>query len=162
MAMLQQQSAPDAGTHEQQQNGTAPQQTSPPVTSQTPATPTGAANGSTTGQAPAASPGNNAGMTGSEANHDAQAARQGELNTNPNTGDTSGRGVNNQGANYSVDDQPERGCGFAEFSHVAEQRRRREQAALRAPGHRHSLGEPGQWKLRHVEPFSLNPQTYSE
>lgn len=105
MAMLQQESAPDAGTHEQQQNGTAPQQTSPPVTSQTPATPTGGANGSTTGQAPATSPGNNAGMTGSEANHDAQAARQGELNTNPNTGDTSGRG-NNQGANNSSTTSP--------------------------------------------------------
>ena len=102
---IQQQSAPDTGTKQEQQNGTAPPQATPPVTSQTPATPTGAANGSATTQQNT-SPANNAGMTESEANHDAQAARQGELNTNPNTGDTSGRGVNNQGVNNPTSTSP--------------------------------------------------------
>jgi len=88
MAMLQQQEMPKSST------GTQQNQTTPPVTSQTPASqnpPTNSQVGS--------SPANNTGMTESEANHDAQAARQGELSTNPKTGDTTGRGVDNQGVN---------------------------------------------------------------
>jgi len=72
-------------------------QATPPVTSQTPATQS-SPNQNATPQ-PGTSPANNTGMTESEANHDAQAARQGELNTNSQTGDTTGRGVNNQGVN---------------------------------------------------------------
>ena len=114
MAMLQQQSKPDEGT-----NGNMSQQATPPVTSQTPATSTAPTSNTpaaaetapnsqtttststttTTQQQTNTSPANNSGMTESEANHDAQAARQGELNTNPQTGDTTGRGVNNQGVN---------------------------------------------------------------
>lgn len=90
MAMLQQQDSP------QQQAGSGAQQTTPPVTSQTRVAPT---SPTSTNPQPGVSPGNNAGMTESEANHDAQAARQGELNANPQTGETTGRGVNNQGAN---------------------------------------------------------------
>jgi len=96
MSMLQQQSMP--GAEAQSQNSTTPQtQATPPVTSQTPATQS-SPNQSATPQA-GTSPANNTGMTESEANHDAQAARQGEMNTNPQTGDTTGRGVNNQGVN---------------------------------------------------------------
>ena len=63
MAMLQQPSAPDTGTQQEQQNGTAPQQATPPVTSQTPAAPSGAANGATSNQPSATSAGDNTGTT---------------------------------------------------------------------------------------------------
>ncbi len=98
ISMLQQQSPPDAAA--QQQNGTS---ATPPVTSQTPAAPS-----SPTSANPQAgsSPANNTGMTESEANHDAQAARQGELNTNPQSGDTNGRGINNQGVNNPASTPP--------------------------------------------------------
>ena len=90
-------------------NSTSQPQVTPPVTSQTPASATPPTTGATppesTSATPAAnsqvgtSPANNTGMTESQANHDAQAARQGELNTNPQTGEATGRGVNNQGVN---------------------------------------------------------------
>jgi hypothetical protein len=103
----------------QQQSTNAPEQTTPPVTSQTAANPgqstsnaqqntqagtttsstTSSTTTTTTNQQNGNSPANNTGMTESEANHDAQAARQGELNTNSSSGDTAGRGVNNQGVN---------------------------------------------------------------
>ncbi|HUI84038.1 MAG TPA: hypothetical protein VL240_07440 [Candidatus Binatia bacterium] len=100
MAMLQQESRPDAGT---QTNSASQTQANPPVSSQTPAAstpPTGPT--SQVGNSPA----NNTGMTESEANHDAQAARQGELNTNPQNGQTTGRGVNNQGVNNPATTNP--------------------------------------------------------
>ncbi len=93
IAMLQQSSTATSGA---QSTNNPPQEASPPVTSQTPAapsSPTGA--NSQVGNSPA----NNTGMTESQANHDAQAARQGELNSNPQNGETTGRGVNNQGVN---------------------------------------------------------------
>jgi len=92
MAMLQQQSAP---THESQSpNGSAPQvQSTPPVTSQTPAT--SASPTSNAGSPVGTSPSNSSGMTGSEVNQNAQAARRGEMNTNPQTGTTTGGGLNN-------------------------------------------------------------------
>ena len=96
MAMLMQQS-----TNSQP----ATQQTTPPVTSQTPTastSPTAPAANSQVGTSPA----NNTGMTESQANHDAQAARQGELNTNSQTGDTTGRGINNQGVNNPTSTSP--------------------------------------------------------
>jgi len=99
IAMLQQSAAGTA----QQSTGSPAQQTSPPVSSQTPAapsSPTGA--NSQVGNSPA----NNSGMTESEANHDAQAARQGELNANPQNGQTTGRGVNNQGVNNPSSTSP--------------------------------------------------------
>jgi hypothetical protein len=83
MAMLQQQSTPSAG---------AQQQSNPPASTQS--APTGN------------SPANNTGMTPNEANRDAQAARQGELNTNPQNGETTGRGVNNQGVNNPTSTSP--------------------------------------------------------
>ncbi len=52
------------------------------------------------------SPANNTGMTPEEANRDAQAARQGELNTNPKTGLTTGRGIDNQGVNNPAQTNP--------------------------------------------------------
>jgi hypothetical protein len=105
MAMLQQENRPDASP--------TAQQATPPVTSQTPSAATPPTNSNqqatssssttstttTTTQQSGTSPANNTGMTESEANHDAQAARQGELSTNPQTGETTGRGVNNQGVN---------------------------------------------------------------
>ncbi len=72
-------------------------QATPPVTSQTSATPNSPTAGANSQVG--SSPANNSGMTESEANHDAQAARQGELNANPQTGQTAGRGVDNQGVN---------------------------------------------------------------
>ncbi len=103
MSMLQQQSAP--GQDNQTQNGSAPQPpVMPPVTSQTPATSTSPTAGSNS-QA-GTSPANSAGMTGSEANHDAQAARQGELNTDPQAGQTTGNGVNDQGMNNPASVNP--------------------------------------------------------
>ncbi len=88
MAMLlQQQSKPDAGTE--------PQKT-PPVTSQTPATSQPPINpDSEIGKSPA----NQTDTTPNVANRDAQAARQGEINTNPQTERDSGRGIDNQGVN---------------------------------------------------------------
>jgi len=98
MSMLQQQNTPDDGT--QQQKGTA---RNPPVTSQTPAAP----QSPTAGTAQAGkSPANETGMTESEANRDAQAARQSEINTNPQTGKESGRGVDNQGVNNPSQTKP--------------------------------------------------------
>jgi hypothetical protein len=78
-------------------------QTSPPVTSQTPATSTSPTNPNSQVKS---SPANDTGMSESEANHDAQAARQGELNTNPQNGQTTGRGVNNQGVNNPAQTSP--------------------------------------------------------
>jgi hypothetical protein len=114
MAMLQQQSRPDERPAAQQGN--------PPVTSQTPAaaapsTDPQQGNPSSSGTTPSTvtsaptpqsgtSPANNTGMTESEANHDAQAARQGELSTNPQTGNTTGRGVDDQGVNNPTTTQP--------------------------------------------------------
>ena len=96
MAMLQQQGAP--GQDNSSPNGAAPPvQANPPVTSQTPAAPA-SPNAGANSQV-SNSPANNSGMTENEANHDAQAARQGELNTNPQNGQTTGRGVDNQGVN---------------------------------------------------------------
>jgi hypothetical protein len=95
MAMLLPQDTP--------QSSSGQPQTSPPVTSQTPATSTSPTNpDSQVGSSPA----NNTGMSESEANHDAQAARQGELNTNPKNGETTGRGVNNQGVNNPTQTSP--------------------------------------------------------
>jgi len=96
MAMLQQQAAP-AQDNSKPNGAPAQVQSTPPVTSQTSASP----NSPTTGanSQVGTSPANNSGMTESEANHDAQAARQGELNTNPQKGETTGRGVDNQGVN---------------------------------------------------------------
>ena len=95
MAMLQQQAAPG---QDKSSNGAAPPvQATPPVTSQTPASPNSPSMGANSQVGN--SPPNNSGMTESEANHDAQAARQGELNTNPQNGQTTGRGVDNQGVN---------------------------------------------------------------
>jgi hypothetical protein len=85
MAMLQQQETAKPETSTRQ-----PKQMTPPVTSQTPAAPNSPTN-SQVGNSPA----NNTGMTPSEADHEAQAAPS----TNPQTGETSGRGVDNQGVN---------------------------------------------------------------
>jgi hypothetical protein len=96
MAMLQQQEAPNQDNSKP--NGAPPQvQSTPPVTSQTPASPNAPSTGANSQVG--TSPANNSGMTESEANHDAQAARQGELNTNPQNGQTTGRGIDNQGVN---------------------------------------------------------------
>ncbi len=95
MAMLLPQDLP--------QSSSGQPKTSPPVTGQTPATSASPTNpNSQVGNSPA----NNTGMTESEANHDAQAARQGELNTNPQNGQTTGRGVNNQGVNNPKQTNP--------------------------------------------------------
>jgi hypothetical protein len=65
MAMLEQQSAPDAGTQEQKP-GSAAQQTTPPVTSQTPAAP---APPTASDQQTGSSPANATGATGQGANN---------------------------------------------------------------------------------------------
>ncbi len=118
----------------QSQTGSSPQQTTPPVTSQTPANSTSPATGANSQVG--TSPANNTGMSESEANHDAQAARQGELNTNPENGQTTGRGIDNQGVNNPSPDEPERGTKFAEFGYAFEHgaatsgRQRSEQAIV--------------------------------
>jgi hypothetical protein len=120
IAMAQQAASPVAGT--QQPASSASQQSTPPVTSQTPVAPASPTNANpqataprsttttttttTTQQQAGTSPANNTGMTESEANHDAQAARQSELNANPQTGQTTGRGVNNQGVNNPSSTNP--------------------------------------------------------
>jgi hypothetical protein len=76
---------------------------SPPVTSQTPAAP---ASPTDSNSQMGNSPANNTGMTAGEANRDAQAARQGELSTNPTTGNTTGRGVYDQGNNKPTPTNP--------------------------------------------------------
>jgi hypothetical protein len=102
MAMLQQQSSPDAGTTTSK--GTSAKRTSPPVTSHTPA----ASNSPTESDSQGgSSPANQTDMTPGQANRDAQAARQGELNTNPKTGETTGRGVDNQGVNNPSQTNPD-------------------------------------------------------
>ena len=91
IAMLQQESKPDMGAN--------PQQTTPPVTSQTPATPGQSTNStqqptppasSTTSDQQSSTPSSTNGMTGSQVDQNAQGARQGEMNTNPNVGSASG------------------------------------------------------------------------
>ncbi len=97
MAMLQQESKPDMGAN--------PQQTTPPVTSQTPATPGASTNSAQQATAPSSStttstttttnqqsttPSNTNGMTGSQVDQNAQSARQGEMNSNPNAATTNG------------------------------------------------------------------------
>jgi len=83
MAMLQEQSAPNAGTQEQKPGAAAQPQTTPPVSSQTPAT--SASPTSTESQTGAN------GAAGSQLNPDAQMP-----NANPN-GTTAGSSVDNQG-----------------------------------------------------------------
>lgn len=99
MAALQQQTAPG-------QPASPGQQATPPVTSQTPAAPASPTAGTNANSQVGTSPANNTGMTESQANHDAQAARQGELNSNPQTGENSGRGINNQGVNNPATTSP--------------------------------------------------------
>ncbi len=99
MAMLQQESKPDMGAN--------PQQTTPPVTSQTPATPgqsTSSAqqappsssgtstttNTTTTTTQQSTTPSNTNGMSGTQVDQNAQGARQGEMNANPNAGNANG------------------------------------------------------------------------
>jgi len=99
MAMLQQSgSAPmsttgtDASQTAQTGGQSAGAQTTPPVTSQTPATspsPTSPDAQTQTGGSPAST----TGTSPAEGNSNAQAARQGETSTNPNTGQTNGQGV---------------------------------------------------------------------
>lgn len=101
MAMLQQSSAPmsSTGTDASQaaQSPTSPSSgqsaggQTPPVTSQTPAS---SASPTSPDSQSGTSPANNTGMTPGEANSNAQAARPGETSTNPNTGQTTGQGVN--------------------------------------------------------------------
>jgi hypothetical protein len=107
MALAQQTSAPmsstgtDASQANQSTSPTAPTsgpagaQTTPPVTSQTPTT---SASPTNPGTQSGASPANNTGMSPAEANSNAQAARQGETSTNPNTGQTTGQGVTGSAA----------------------------------------------------------------
>jgi hypothetical protein len=94
MAMLQQDSKPDAGAN-------SPQQTTPPVTSQTPATPgastssaqqatSPSSSGTTTTNQQTTTPSNSNGMSGSQVDQSAQGARQGEANANPNAGNANG------------------------------------------------------------------------
>ncbi len=92
IAMLQQESKPDMGAN--------PQQTVPPVTSQTPATPGASTNSAQQGNPPASSttstgqqstsPSNTNGMSGSQVDQNAQGARQGQMNTTANTGSANG------------------------------------------------------------------------
>ena len=98
MAMLQQSgSAPmsttgtDASQSAQASGQSAGAQTTPPVTSQTPAT--SASPTSPEGQT-GSSPANNTGMTPAEGNSNAQAAQQSGTSTNPNAGQSTGQGVN--------------------------------------------------------------------
>ena len=93
----QQGSSPSAGVG----NGNAT--TPPPVSSQTPAASQSPTNpNSQLGTSPA----NQTGMSATGANNDANAARQGELSTNPQNGQTTGRGVDNQGVNNPSQTNP--------------------------------------------------------
>lgn len=100
ISMLQQQSAPDAGTQQPKSDtqkgkaGTRNGNPSSEMNAQTaPSSP------------PSAKPqigdssANDTGMTENEANRDAQSARQSEINTNAQTGKDTGRGIENQGVN---------------------------------------------------------------
>ena len=90
-------SSPTTSTSQSSQSvDSAPQQSNPPVSSQTPAAQNPPTNSnSQLGSTPA----NAVGTTPGEAERNAQAAQQGQLSTNPQTGVTTGRGVNNQGVN---------------------------------------------------------------
>jgi len=100
MSMLQPQSAP--GQDQTQSGSASPVQSTPPVTSQTPAnsaSPTSGANSQAgTNPSNATSPSNNTGMTGAQVNQNAQAARQGQINTNPQSTQTGNQGTNNPAA----------------------------------------------------------------
>jgi len=114
--MENQKSVPDAAESPQpqtmamlqQEGASAPQQATPPVTSQTPATPqqstdsaqqatppasstttTSTTTTTTTGQQGTPSTSTN-GMTGTQEDQNAQGARQGGMNTNPNAGSAAG------------------------------------------------------------------------
>lgn len=100
ISMLPQQSAPDAGTQtskankQDQKAGTRSSSPSSEMNAQTAPTSPASAKPQI-GNSPA----NDTGMTENEANRDAQAARQSELNSNPQTGADTGRGIDNQGVN---------------------------------------------------------------
>jgi hypothetical protein len=107
ISMLQQESAPDAGTQQPKTNtqdqkaNTGNNSRPSEMNAQTePASP------------PSAQPqignssANDTGMTENEANRDAQSARQSEINTNAQTGKDTGSGVDNQGVNNPSQTNP--------------------------------------------------------
>jgi hypothetical protein len=108
ISMVQQQSAPDAGTQEPKADRQQPK------AGTRKSSPESEMNAQTTPNSPASakpqigdSPANRTGMTETEANDDAQAARQSELNNNPKTDKDTGRGIDNQGVNNPSQTKPE-------------------------------------------------------